>query len=1462
MSHASSSSTPPPPSSPKPRKTVWRLNLKAVAVLLAVLVVLGGGLAAVGFLKTAGRSALKQAKQLAETGQDDLAVSYLNRFLEEPGTSKADRVEALSLKAEIQTRSTGGGIDALRSAVKLGEQALRLVDEGPKAQDLRRRQIKRILDLAPFMPPQADSGVDSQSGLYSTGDRLARELIAHGDKSAEALKFRGRMLEGLSSGLNSKLLDQAAGLYEQARALDPSDAETCARLAVIYRDHGDDPEKGEAVLEDLVKAAPKSAPAWRALFHYQVQQARKAEARGARDEAQRAFEAAGETIGEALKLDPKGLGTHLDAAEFELARDRPEAARKLLEALPEKDRQDPRAKAMLGLASLRKNHIDEAIGIWRQGLVASNGTDAALTWRLAYILLSLGRLDEARPLMVQFRRLTGSEEPTPRGQLLDALEKLKTNRPAEAIPILDSVRLKADDALLPQIYLTLGQCYEAVRNESAALEQYAKALDADPGLSAARLARIRLLGERPEEVESELQRALLTQGDAPDLLLKLAHLELREQAAKPADQQDWTRLKALMKRIEAVAPGASGLLLLQADQLLREDKPEEALKSLEQATKLQKADARLWLARAELLAKTSRLDQALLVLEQAMAPENAGDQAGLRIAHAQYLTLQGHGQQARRELVQDLDRLPSDQRPEVWRALGNLYAAQRDTEEARRAYAQWAKMLPDDPLPHLLLMEQALAANDRKAADEQVEVLKKISGERGVYWRIARAEELLQPVPGETGAVRDGRLDEVGRIIGQIQAEDPQNQHAYLLRGQLLEAKGQTEPAAAAYEEALRHEAGPAALAKLVSLYTEMGRDSDIDRIRQEFGAEAPTLDRSLAEAALAKGEKDLAAELASKVAKDQPENLEARIWQASVLARIGQPDQAEATLRKLVEEQPGELQPRLALVRLQVQRDQADEAKKTVEQIIAEVKDLKKPELTYAQCWRLAGDQKRADEAFQAALEKSPDDPEVVRALADHDEASGRPEKAEALLKQYLEAQPDQRWAGRSLAVLLSNHPGDRAAWQRAWDLARKADGEQAKLPEERLTRGIVLARSTDPKDHDKAREVLSGLVLDLPAGYPSAAAARSLLVQIYLRAGKPEKAVPVAAIDAQAQNASAQAVLHYIDILVQAGQTGQALQQIGRLSGGGLDLELLKARVLKADGQSGKAAEAVRQALAKYKDEPNGRALARHILDTAGQVDPALAVETAHEIAQQWPADLWLEAAALTRREGKAEEGMGLFLEAVSKADEGDLSSLLRNALGVATSSGQADPKLLTEAEKVVQTALERQPDSPMLLIRAGYLRHFQERYADEVDLYRRALEQAPENPDFLNNLAWALCEGLGRPKEALPYINQAFQVAAKGRPPVVPPQFFDTRGVIRTRLGDFKGAIDDLEVAARARPSGTVLAHLARAYHKAGRKDKFQDAAQKARDAKLTPEALEPNEREDLVPLIFGTDKTAAK
>ena len=77
-------------------------------------------------------------------------------------------------------------------------------------------------------------------------------------------------------------------------------------------------------------------------------------------------------------------------------------------------------KLIEGMIEFREQRPDEGVQSWRAGLIQTGGTDADLTWRLARVLISLGRLGEAQPLMAQYRRLSRRHRaerrvPLPRG---------------------------------------------------------------------------------------------------------------------------------------------------------------------------------------------------------------------------------------------------------------------------------------------------------------------------------------------------------------------------------------------------------------------------------------------------------------------------------------------------------------------------------------------------------------------------------------------------------------------------------------------------------------------------------------------------------------------------------------------------------------------------------------------------------------------------------------------------------------------------------------------------------------------------------------------------------------------------------------------------------------------------------------------------------------------------------------
>jgi putative PEP-CTERM system TPR-repeat lipoprotein len=95
-----------------------------------------------------------------------------------------------------------------------------------------------------------------------------------------------------------------------------------------------------------------------------------------------------------------------------------------------------------------------------------------------------------------------------------------------------------------------------------------------------------------------------------------------------------------------------------------------------------------------------------------------------------------------------------------------------------------------------------------------------------------------------------------------------------------------------------------------------------------------------------------------------------------------------------------------------------------------------------------------------------------------------------------------------------------------------------------------------------------------------------------------------------------------------------------------------------------------------------------------------------------------------------------------------------------------------------------------------------------------YQAIVALQPDNPVFLNNLAWVSGE-LGDPK-ALSYAEKAFALAPES------PSMLDTLGVLLVKKGDLTQGLEKLQKAAQLAPNqADIRLHLAKALIKAGDK-----------------------------------------
>jgi tetratricopeptide (TPR) repeat protein len=411
--------------------------------------------------------------------------------------------------------------------------------------------------------------------------------------------------------------------------------------------------------------------------------------------------------------------------------------------------------------------------------------------------------------------------------------------------------------------------------------------------------------------------------------------------------------------------------------------------------------------------------------------------------------------------------------------------------------------------------------------------------------------------------------------------------------------------------------------------------------------------------------------------------------------------------------------------------------------------------------------------------------------------------------------------------------------------------------LPEDRLIRAVVLSRGPEVANREASNAILSKLVEDLPADLPAAGLARKTLVDNFLKSD-PSRAADLAAVEANNPNASPAAISLHTTALIAAKQLDDASRQLDRLNSVAPDdaaTVTLRARLLRARGNGTQAATALEQDAVDKINGPDGEALGRLIVQTLMvELDqPDAALRVARKLFEKYPKSGGVLAAVLARQ-GQREEALKLYIKTIEDGDRNNVREAARNSLALITRD-KFDPASIALAEKVIDAARVKDPKSSELLAMAGYLRHFQNRFDDELKIYEEALIGQPEDFTLMNNMAWTLSEGLKKPEVALERINQAINKTV-----LTPAQLYDTRGCIYTRLGRFKDAIQDLELAARERPTGLIWAHLARAYHKAGQMDKFEEARQHALNSTppLTPDMIEDAERPELEPLIFGKSK----
>lgn len=1413
--------------------TVRTVKLNRLALLATVALLSAAGLS-LYLLQGAqerrmSREALATARRLRDTGEPDLAARHLSQHL----GLHPDDVEALALRAELLA-AAARGTDQYLGAAQAQEQLVRSAPDAPASQAARRR----LADLYVKYGESTRSGASSQISIelatlesrFQAAAVVARQLIDRGADDAGAHLLLAKALDGLAVPGDRKALNDAVREYRTVLAADPGEVDAAERLAAAYQDRLRDTTRAERVLDDLLAARPKSAAVRLVRYRFYAK---------ARLDDRAAVE-----LEQATRLAPEDLSVLISAAEHALRRGDTAGARLQLAKVPAAAAGDVRVLMTRGLIDFGDEQPEEAVDAWRKGLRASSGTDEEVTWWLTYSLLQLGRVSEAVPLLGQYRRLVGEDAPLLR--FLEAQLDERNGMPYRALAALGMIRQRLDNRWETMIHVARGRCYESLWDESKAIEEYTKAIQSDPTAVVPRLsvAKIRLK-RRPDEAAAEIRRGLALMPADPSLRVALAAALLRKEADRPAPRRDWAEFDRAWAKAAESSPNASAVVLMNADRMELDGRGDEAVRVLEAAARDAPRSAVAAIALADGLSRRGRTGPALDVLKRASAA--AGDRASLRVARARALVALDRGGEARGVLTRDLGKLPPLDQSQVWMALGRLEAARGDAAAARRAFEEWARLVPGDPRPRLVLLDLALDQRDEPAARARVAEVLKLCGEADVAYRLARAKLLIferdaaHPPEGS----RDASLEEAGQLVEAVLSDAPELPAAQLLRAQVLERQGRIDEAINANQKSWEHGI-EAALPRLVELLTRRRRFHTLAQLLGEGTGADPRVGLLSAHAFLRAGDADQASLVADQVARRLPDSAEASRWQARMLSYLGRDGDAEAALRALAERRGGATEPWLALLRFQAEHKRAPSTAEAAGRIKAEAK-VDPPERVDAICLWAAGDSAGASKAYEAAIARRPDDLALRAEAARFYSETGRPVEAEAALREVLRRDPKNRPAARQLAVTQSARAADPAAWDQAW-AALGPQGPETSAPEDRLARAVVLSRSPDPARRATAVGRLDELLADIRPDHPAAALARDYLARLLLEAGQPERASRVAAVSAGRGTDPASIAL-YAKALIQSKMPWDAdvqLDRLGAISPGDPREAGLRARVIWDRSRPLEAAAALERAYADREGSPDAEGLGREaflLLAGMGEEHNAPAERLGRRLARKHPALSWMPALVLARR-GFHDEALQALRDAASATPAGreDLVETGRVTMTIAVGAAN-DPTTLGRAAAVLDAALRSDPAADELIVMSAMLRHVQGRYDEEASLYQTALEHRPESAVVLNNLAWVLSEGLHKPDHALKYADRLINVAGRT------PQALDTRGVILTRLGRHDEAIRDLEDAVRREPGALHHLHLARALQRAGRTDDARKSRDLARRAGFSPKDLDPAEKADL-------------
>ncbi len=1441
------------------------LNVLRAALLLMGCIVLASAVHAMHYYQVKrNASVFKDAADKAEEKKDyPAAMRNLRWYLDlvQGSPEEANTLERLGF---IITDTAGANAKAAAGAIPIFEQLLRM---DPTRSDARRRLAKTLLGV----------------GRYTDAKSHLEPLLVESPKDASLYELLGRCETRLGKD------DKAVAAFEEAIKLAPDQLEAYAPLAWILRNHLDRPHDADKWMERVEEKNPKSCKACVLHGNYLL-------AVGNTKDAAKVVE-------KALKLAPDDRDALWLAARSELAARHFSEAKKYAARGVQLYKNDWEMHLMLAQVELHSGDLEKALSILCAGVEATN-RDPRLICSLATLYLEARKVPETREMLAALRaaRIRPARflnlPPDVFFRYMDARILFIQDDWLKARAPLEDVRPEMTDnpGLQKQVDFCLGRCYRHAGATDKELAAYRRALEIDPTYAPAHAgaAEVYLGQGKIDQAIGEYKQVVKSEHAADETWIELARMLVMKNLRRPAEQRDWDEVDQALKRAAEHNPSSPQVPLLFAEVLVARDQLPEAERLLEQLRDRHPEQMEYWTVLANLAERQGEWDKAEKLLND--AKHRARRQGGLadRSRPASRSALRsGCGEAGERTGGEDGEVLSRRAAATLGRPdrLESASSRRRPGPPSVRSHRERGSGQPVQPLPPLRVGASSPGQRQtgrhpcghREDHRERPDVAVRpggphqSDGERKRQGGGREGPQRCPAVPGPSprraadlvslGAARGGHL----RPASQARPCPGTLRRGHSARG----AQPGGHPSRRRnFEQAAE---------------IRRGRQAPADAGRAADGAESGIVEDERRRSAAAEG-------LRARVGDAEQGEVDGGRFEelaGSALVggsagdfrparardgRGGEADasfaEAEKAFRRALTLNDKAVESWISFVQFFASSDQLAKAKEVVGEAAGKIPAKEAP-AALAQCYEVLRDaeqvQKKTDEAtedgaraqqkYEAAMAAAPDDPQIIRRVADFYLRSRQLASAEPLLKQLLAGKgnppaDDVVWARRQLAMTWASY-GGYANLQRASKLIEENLATGEPTPQDLRLQASFLAIDPSPTRRLQAIDAMETLLQREELTSPDD---RFQLAQLYLALGNMAKfREHMRALLAKSGTEKAKMgkyALHYIEAELAHNEIDEAELWLSKLEKEFPEQFVLvgfRADILMRHGHTDSALILLdkfvgntnlptptlrlrqRQTAALLEQFANRLHAMKKPADSARCLQKAEILLRAE--AEETPGREMALASFLARC-GNVQEALAILGKKWANCDAVSVGQAMQAA--IRSTGGKFTGQRAAEAEKILLAAAKKFDDNVTILLVLADFYTAQSRFADAEQCYRNILAKQPNHGAALNNLALLLAVEKTHLDEAETLINHAIEWSG------AMASMLDTRAQVYLCSDKPDKALPDIIEAVGDERTPVRLFHLAWTYSMLGRKVDASETLREAEKAGLSESSLESYER----------------